>query len=91
MLVQGRRFYVKELKKDLTIDGLQERYDESNPFMLCEIIEVGKGLDSAVEYQNPEDKVLLTSRGNKIPFRGGYFVEEQYVLAVFTREEYNNL
>lgn len=91
MFVTGKRFYVEELKKDITVDGLIERYDESNNFMLSKIIEVGEELQSDIKYQNKDNIVLLTSRIDKVPFKGGFFVPETAVLAILSKEEYEAL
>lgn len=91
MFVTGKRFYVEELKKDITVDGLIERYDESNNFMLSKVVEVGEELKNDVKYQNYENIVLLTSRIDKVPFKGGFFVPETAVLAILTKEEYEKL
>lgn len=91
MIVTGKRFFVEELKKDITVDGLVERYDESNNFMLSKIVELGEELQNEVKYQNYNNIVLLTSRIDKVPFKGGFFVPETAVLAILSKEEYDNL
>ena len=91
MFVTGKRFFVKELKKDIKVDGLLERYDESANFMLAEVLEVGEELQNDIKYQDKENIVLLTSRIDKIPFKGGFFVPETAVLAIFTKKEYEEL
>ena len=91
MLVTKKNLYVKELIKDLKVDGLVQKYDDNSDFMFVKIIEVGKEIENKVEYQDKENTVLVLKRIAKIPFISGYFINEEDILAILTKEEFEAL
>lgn len=91
MVVLGKRLLVKELIKDIKINGLIQKYDDSSDFMFVQVIEIGEGLQDKPEYQNIENLVLVLKRIAKIPFIESYFINEEDILAVMSKDEFEEL
>ena len=91
MIVRGTKMIVKELQKDMTINGLVQKYDDSSPYMLVKIEVLGEDLQNIPEYQDINNIVLVALRGNKTPYRDGYIIDNGTVQIVYTKEEYEAL
>ena len=91
MIVLGTTLFVKELQKDMTVNGLVQKYDDSSPYMLVKIEALGKDLENIPEYQDIDNIVLLILRGNKTPYRDGYIIDNSPVKFIYTKEEYEAL
>lgn len=93
MIITGNYIQVKELKKDLVVDGLIQKYDDSSPYMFGKVLNANsKILDElSVISPNINNTVILFNRVNKIPYLNSYFVDRQNVIAIMDMEEYNNL
>lgn len=91
MVVLKNGLIVKELIKDIIIDGLIQKYDDSSDFMFVKIIQIGEELIKKPEYQNTKDLVLMLRRINKVPTPFGYYINESDVLAVLTDDEFNQI
>ena len=91
MLVLGKSLLVKELKKDLVVDGITQRYDDSNAYMFVEAIEIGEDLHSIPALSN-NGAVIIIKRIAKVPFiENMYFIHYDDILAIMDREEYDAL
>ena len=93
MIITGNYIQVKELQKDMKVDGLIQKYDDSSPYMFGKIIDAKNEIKNELMiYSNDiSNLVILFNRINKIPFLDTYFVDRQNVIAIMTIDEYNNL
>lgn len=93
MIITGNYIQVEELKKDLIIDGLVQKYDDSSPYMFGKVINAKKEIldELNVISSDVNNLVILFNRVNKLPYLNTYFVDRQYVIAIMSMEEYNNL
>lgn len=92
MWMKNEYLQVKELKKDLLVDGLIEKYDDNSPYILAEILECDeKTYNELSEYGDVDDLVVLFRRPNKLPFKDTLIVSNRDIISVMTRDEYNSL
>jgi len=93
MIITGNYIQVKELIKDVVVDGLIQKYDDSSPYMFGKVINAKKEILDDLSVLTPDinNTVILFSRINKLPFLDTYFVDKQHVIAVMSMEEFNNL
>ncbi len=91
MIVLGRNIYVQEIKKDIKVDGILQKYDDSSDFIFAKIIEVGDDLLSIPYLQDKDNTILVLRRISKSPFYDGYFIKFDDILATMTLEEFNAL
>lgn len=83
---------VKELKKDFTVDGFLEKYDDSSPTFFGKVIDADKEIkESLFKNYNIDNIVLQLSRGNKTQSLGGYLVRKENIISIMTEEEFNSL
>ena len=93
MLITGNYIQVKELIKDVTVDGLLQKYDDSSPYMFGKVINANKKILEDLSVINPDinNTVILFKRINKLPYLNTYFVDKNDVIAVMSMEEYESL
>lgn len=93
MLITGNYIQVKELIKDVTVDGLLQKYDDSSPYMFGKVINANKKILEDLSVINPDinNTVILFKRINKLPYLNTYFVDKNDVIAVMSIEEYESL
>ena len=93
MIITGNYIQVKELKKDLVVDGLIQKYDDNSPYMFGKVINANKKIleDLSTMVPDVNNLVILFNRVNKLPYLNSYFVDRQNVIAIMDMEEYNNL
>lgn len=92
MYIIGKYIQVKELKDDVYVDGLLQKYDDSSPYIFAEIIEAESNIyDKLSDYGDIDDLIVIFRRPNKLPFLDTFFVSNEDIIAVMTREEYNSL
>ena len=93
MIITGNYIQVKELVKDVTVDGLIQKYDDSSPYMFGKVINAKKEILDDLSVINPDvnNTVILFNRVNKLPFLNTYFVDRQHVIAVMSMKEFNEL
>ena len=93
MIITGNYIQVKELKKDLVVDGLIQKYDDSSPYMFGKVLNANKKIleDLSTMVPDVNNLVILFNRVNKISYLNSYFVDRQHVIAIMDMEEYNNL
>ncbi len=93
MIITGNYIQVKELVKDVTVDGLIQKYDDSSPYMFGKVINAKKEILDDLSVINPDvnNTVILFNRVNKLPFLNTYFVDKQHVIAVMSMKEFNEL
>jgi len=92
MILLGDYIQVRELVKDITVDGLLQKYDDSNPYMFAEVIEAAEDVYNKLnKYANPRDLVLVFKRPAKIPFIESYIVSFKDIIGIMEKSEFNNL
>ena len=93
MIITGNYIQVKELVKDVTVDGLIQKYDDSSPYMFGKVINAKKEILDELSTLSSDinNTVILFNRVNKLPFLNTYFVDKQHVIAVMSMDEFNNL
>ena len=93
MIITGNYIQVKELVKDVTVDGLIQKYDDSSPYMFGKVINAKKEILDKLSTLSSDinNTVILFNRVNKLPFLNTYFVDKQHVIAVMSIDEFNNL
>lgn len=93
MIITGNYIQIEELQKDIKVDGLIQKYDDSSPYMFGKIINANKKIldEFSTIDSNINNLVILFNRVNKLPYLNTYFVDRQNVIAIMNMEEYNNL
>jgi hypothetical protein len=92
MILLGDYLRVRELVKDITVDGLLQKYDDSNPYMFAEIVEAENTVYNKLSTMgNVNSMVLIFKRPAKIPFIDSYLVSYKDIIGIMSREEFENL
>lgn len=93
MLITGNYIRVKELQKDIMVDGLLQKYDDSSPYMFGKVIDAEKKIMNEFSTITPDinNIVILFKRINKLPYLNTYFVDRNDVIAIMSMKEYENL
>lgn len=82
---------IKEVSKDITIDGILKRYDTSDPIMYGEVIRGNDQLvDSLSTMVDSRDGIIVSFfRGNKTEYMGYYIVDRSSIIDVFSKKEFD--
>ena len=92
MILLGDYLRVKELVKDIKVDGLLQKYDDSNPYMFAEIIEAEENVTNKLAtYGYLDELVLVFKRPAKIPFIDSYLVSFKDIIGVMEKDEFKEL
>lgn len=92
MIILGDYLQVEELQKDIQINGIIQKYDDSSPYMFGKIIN-GKEdvINNLSKYGDIESIVVIFRRPAKIPFIGSYLVDAKDIIGIMTMNEYEAL
>ncbi len=93
MIITGDYIQVKELQKDITVDGLLQKYDDSSPYMFGKVINAHKNILDELSVISPDihNTVILFKRVSKLPYLNTYFVNRQDVIAIMSMKEFETL
>lgn len=94
MKLYGDNILVKELQDDFNVNGFILKYDDVNPFMFVEIINLPNDLGERYNELNQlnKDDIVIIKRIDKIPYiDGNYFISPKSIIASITRDEYNGM
>ena len=93
MIITGNYIQVKELVKDVMVDGLLQKYDDSSPYMFGRVINANKTIldELSTIITDTNDVVVLFKRVSKLPYLNTYFVDRQDVIAIMSMKEFEAL
>lgn len=84
---------VQEIQKDFIIDGLLQKYDDSDPIMLVKVLQANSLVESDITSITGtlENAILLINRCNKTAWHGNYLAKGENIIAIMTKDELNQL
>lgn len=92
MKIIGKYLQVKELVKDLSVNGLLQKYDDSSPYILAEIVNAEQEIYNKLStYGDVDNLVVIFRRPNKLPFLDTFFVSNEDIIAIMSKEEFEAL
>ena len=84
---------VEEIQLDYTIDGLLQKYDDTDPIMIVKVLDCDTDTESnLLTYTNDlSNTYLLCNRLNKTPWHGKYLIKKDNIIAILTEQDINTL
>lgn len=84
--------FITEIQKDITIDGILQKYDDSSPIMIGKVVGGNNSVISELRKDIPYGPLYITCfRGNKTAYFGTYLINYENIIEVMNEKEFEDL